>query len=83
MSGSMRAAKVGFGLITAVSIGAVAFVHNDQKEEMRRLHEGVKKDAARMKWRESEIEKERLAAQRQANSNSSVSQVGRRFSGAL
>jgi Skp family chaperone for outer membrane proteins len=63
MSGTMRAAKVGFALIAAVSVGAVIFVHNDQKEEMRRLHEGVKKDAVRMKWRQSEIEKERLAVQ--------------------
>ena len=63
MSGTIRAAKVGFALIAAVSVGAVIFVHNDQKEEMRRLHEGVKKDAARMKWRQAEIEKERLAMQ--------------------
>lgn len=60
MSGSVRAAQLGFGLIAAVSIGAVIFVHNDQQEEMRRLHEGVKKDAVRMKWRQAEIEKERL-----------------------
>ena len=61
----MRAAKVGFALIAAVSVGAVIFVHNDQKEEMRRLHEGVKKDAVRMKWRQAEIEKERLAMKEQ------------------
>ena len=66
MSGSVRAAKVGFGVIAAVSVAAVIFVHNDQKEEMRRLHEGVKKDAARMKWRQAEIEKERLATQGQS-----------------
>jgi cold shock CspA family protein len=65
MGGSVRAAQLGFGLIAAVSVGAVIFVHNDQKEEMRRLHEGVKKDAVRMKWRQAEIEKERLAVLKQ------------------
>lgn len=63
MSGAMRGAKVGFGMIAAISVAAVIFVHNDQKEEMRRLHEGVKKDAVRMKWRQSEIEKERRLAE--------------------
>ena len=32
---------------------------------MRRLHEVVKKDAVRMKWRQAEIEKERLAVLQQ------------------
>ena len=58
---AIRKAFAGFGVICTVAVGAVIFVHNDQKEEMRRLHQGVVKDAVRMKWRRSEIEKERLA----------------------
>ena len=61
MSGGLRAARLGFAAICAVSVGAVVFVHRDQKQEAKRLHDGVQKDAVRMKWRKAEIEKEKAA----------------------
>ena len=63
MSGGLRAARLGFAAICAVSVGAVVFVHREQKQEAKRLHDGVQKDAVRMKWRKAEIEKEKAAQQ--------------------
>ena len=61
----VRAATAGFGVVCAASVAAIAFVHRQQAEEQQRLHEGVAKDAKRMKWRQSEIAKQQAAEQAQ------------------
>lgn len=58
---ALRRALGGFGLVCAGAAAAIAVVHRQQAEESARLHEGVKKDAKRMKWRESEIAKQSAA----------------------
>ena len=60
--GSLRTAQIGVGVVCSLSAAAVFFVHRQQKDEALALHAGVAKDAARMKWRRAEIEKEKLAA---------------------
>eukprot|EP01052_Picozoa_sp_SAG31_P013443 SAG31_NODE_808_length_11926_cov_13.255179_3_plen_75_part_00 len=62
----MQRAAVGLGLIVAGSAGIVALVHYQQKEEARKLHDGVIKDAARLKWRREQIAKERQNSSRMA-----------------
>ena len=57
----MRSSRawLGLALIGGASAAVVAFVHQQQQEEARKLHEGVIKDAQRIKWRRAELEKER------------------------
>ena len=55
---SVRSARIGTGIVFALSGAAVFLVHQQQKSEAVALHEGVAKDAVRMKWRKAEIEKQ-------------------------
>jgi hypothetical protein len=63
MASSVRTAQLGVAAILALSAATVAYVHHQQKDESRRLHEGVAKDATRMKWRQAEIEREKRELQ--------------------
>ena len=53
----MQRATIGLGVTIAASAGVVALVHYQQKEESWKLHQGVVKDAKRIKWRKAEIAK--------------------------